>query len=99
MGFSHHAKVNILPDHKVTAQQISHGPYAYLCHPMYSAILLFFTPLAWHPKAGLVTWLNLIALWLVLIIKLTYEEKLLAKTYSTYQAYYQDKARLIPFIY
>ena len=70
------SKWRVFPEPSANATLITHGPYRYIRHPMYTAIILF--------TAGLLinyfTWLRLImviSLVIVLISKLTWEEKLL----------------------
>lgn len=89
---------NIVPDVPQNGKMVEKGPYKYIRHPMYSAVLL----------VGLSMVLNhftllrmgfWIALLTDLILKMTYEEKLLSRYYQEYSQYQQRTRRLIPFIY
>lgn len=89
---------NIVPDVPDNGKMVAKGPYKYIRHPMYDAVLLtalslvlnHFTPLR------MILWLALLA---DLVLKMTYEEKLLSKHYREYSQYQQRTRRLIPFIY
>lgn len=91
-------RFNITPDIHPNSQLTSEGPYKYIRHPMYLSVLLF--TLAWILNH--ITVLRLI-IWMVLIfdlmIKLKYEEKLLANRYKEYQDYQHRTKKLIPFIF
>ena len=85
---------NIRPAIKEGAILVTHGPYRYIRHPMYASILLAGTGLL------LVTfnWLRLaafIVLWVVLYLKLRFEEKLLAKHFPEYASYHK-RPRILP---
>lgn len=92
------ANLHILPDVRPNAQLVQRGPYRFIRHPMYSALLL--TTLALVLDS--VSWLRL-SVWLVLLVdllvKLHYEERLLAAHYSGYATYQQQTKRLLPLIY
>ena len=92
------ANLHILPDVRPNAQLIQRGPYRLIRHPMYSALLLTTLPLIIEHFS----WVRLL-FWLVLLsnllIKLHYEERLLAAHYSGYSTYQQQTKRLLPFIY
>lgn len=90
--------VSILPEVRPGARLVSRGPYRYIRHPMYSGLLLgglglvLGAPIWWR---GLI-WLVLLA---DLLIKLRYEEQLLARRFPDYAAYSRRTWRLIPFVY
>lgn len=77
---------------------ITHGPYRWIRHPMYSGLLLatlallLDDPSRWRAAS----W-GLLAL--VLAIKLNYEERLLADRFPAYRAYRDRTKRLLPFVY
>jgi protein-S-isoprenylcysteine O-methyltransferase Ste14 len=89
---------NITPDLKPNGQLIKRGPYRWIRHPMYSAILLVtlslvLTEFSWW-RLGF--WLTLLV---NLLIKLTYEEHLLSQRFATYTAYQKRTKRLLPLFY
>ena len=89
---------NVRPIPKETGKLITHGPYKYIRHPMYSS--LFFGGL------GIVlcmfVWWKLLA-WGLLIIalafKASFEERALIKHYTGYAAYKKTNAAFIPWIW
>ena len=91
-------KVQIVPDPHPDAQLVRSGPYRWIRHPMYAAVLLGAlalvlaqpTPVRW----GL--WLILLA---DLLIKLHYEERLLAQHFAGYEDYQAESKRLVPYVY
>lgn len=92
------SKLSILPQPSANATLITKGPYRFIRHPMYTAILL--------GSLGLVinqfTWLRLaivIALAIVLLIKLNWEEKMLLEKFDAYKEYMKHSKRLVPFIF
>lgn len=89
---------NITPDVKVEGFLVQTGPYRFIRHPMYASLILIGIALV----ANDFSWLRLgILLVLVvdLVVKLSYEERLLTAHYPMYAAYTQETKRLIPFIY
>jgi protein-S-isoprenylcysteine O-methyltransferase Ste14 len=89
---------NIFPDLLEKSQLVTRGPYRFIRHPMYTAILLICIPLV----IAVPTIANHIAL-LVLIadlfFKLTYEEKLLGERFPEYAEYRKRTKRLIPWVF
>ncbi len=89
--------LHVLPDVRPTATLAVHGPYRWIRHPMYSALLC--------ATLGLLTervsWIR-VAFWLVLAvdlwIKLGYEEARLTERFPDYPAYRTRTTRLIPFL-
>lgn len=92
------ANLHVLPDVRPNAQLVQRGPYRFIRHPMYSAILLATLALV----IDAFTWLRL-GFWFVLLInlliKLHYEERLLAAHYPAYPHYQQYTKRLLPWLY
>lgn len=92
------SKLRILPEPSADATLVTDGPYRFIRHPMYTAILF--------GSVGLLinqfTWLRLliaIALAVVLITKLIWEEKMLARKFDAYKEYMKHTKRLLPFIF
>jgi len=78
---------------------ITTGPYSFVRHPMYTSILLMFgiMPLALGSYWGLIF---LPFLFLLLILRVQDEEKMLCEELEGYKDYMQrTKYRIIPFIY
>ena len=89
---------NATPTVKKNAHLVKRGPYKFLRHPMYLAVLLVVFALIfndftfWRLLAG-------IFLFVVLIFKLFYEEKLLLAHFKEYSDYKKTTKRFIPFIF
>jgi len=90
--------INITPDVRHNSQLVRSGPYRWLRHPIYAALLLGALALVVDTP----TWWRA-AIWIVLLgdllIKLHYEERMLADHFPDYAAYMQASKRLIPGIY
>jgi len=92
------SKLRILPEPSPHATLITDGPYHFIRHPMYTAILMGSVGLLIHQF----TWLRLlivIALAIVLVGKLTWEERMLLQKFEDYRDYMRRSKRLIPFIF
>jgi protein-S-isoprenylcysteine O-methyltransferase Ste14 len=90
--------VNVLPNVRESQKLFIDGPYRYIRHPMYLAVLM--TTFAWVlNRINLIT----IVLWLILsfdlITKIRYEENMLIKHFSEYKDYKKKVKTLIPFIW
>lgn len=89
---------NITPDPKSDGQLTQHGPYRWIRHPMYSAVLLLGIALVGNHF----TWLRLLMLFILtidLVMKLTVEERLLHAHFPGYAEYHKQTWRLMPFFY
>ena len=88
---------NITPLVKQDSHLVTNGPYAFIRHPMYSAVLLTIWPLIIDQYSLLCLTAGLI-LTIDLIIKMLYEESLLRKHFTGYEIYMRETKRLIPFV-
>lgn len=89
---------NIRPVPKAGAMLVTSGPYHWIRHPIYSALLLACAALACsaNPAMGWLTWS---ALAVVLRLKSALEEQWLRETYPHYAAYSQVTRRFVPGVY
>jgi protein-S-isoprenylcysteine O-methyltransferase Ste14 len=89
---------NIVPDIKPASRLVRRGPYGWIRHPMYTALLLVALALVLEAFSllRLLLWLILLA---DLLVKLHYEEALLTAHFADYAAYQQRTHRLLPGIY
>lgn len=89
--------INITPLVKQSATLVTNGPYKFIRHPMYSAVLLTIWPLIIDKYSLLRLTIGLV-LTIDLIVKLRYEESLLKKHFVGYEIYMRKTKRLIPFV-
>jgi protein-S-isoprenylcysteine O-methyltransferase Ste14 len=91
-------RVSVLPLPRAGAQLVTRGPYRWIRHPMYAALLL--TTLALVMDAPLPgRWGAWIVLGVDLVVKLNFEEQLLDKALAGYQTYKATSWRLVPWVY
>lgn len=91
------SKLRILPQPAVKAVLITSGPYRFIRHPMYTALIIgALALLIMYP----VTWriLTVVILSVTLFVKLTMEEEMLSEKFPQYQEYKKKTYRLIPFV-
>lgn len=88
----------VFPEPRAEGQLVMHGPYRYIRHPMYTAVLGYSlaVTLDAFTLVKLLVWVILV---IDLIAKLTYEERLLRQRFPNYQDYTASTARLIPFLF
>lgn len=92
------SKFHITPEVDKKAILVAAGPYRFIRHPMYSAVLLVCL-------GFLIMNVNVIrgAVYMILVadllLKLRYEEKLLVKHFSEYRDYMNKTKRLIPLVF
>ena len=89
---------NIRPDVKPGARHVTHGPYAYVRHPMYLAVMLAMLGFC----AGYGTpwrWAALVALVVVLTIKMDIEEAQMAARHPGYAGYARSTKRIVPYLW
>ncbi len=90
--------LRVQPIPKPNAELITSGIYNYIRHPMYSSVLLLMLPFVIRTTdtISLTFYFSLLS---TLIVKLRYEEQLLAQKFPTYSDYMNRTYRLIPFIF
>ncbi len=96
LAYNRIGNFNIRPTPKPGGRLITSGPYQWIRHPMYSAVLLGGAALAWasHPWA----WLAWAVLCAVLWGKSSLEERWMAEHHPHYTAYRQRRRRFIPWL-
>jgi protein-S-isoprenylcysteine O-methyltransferase Ste14 len=94
-ALSFRQRIRILPSPSNTSLLVTSGPFRYVRHPMYSALLIassgLFIAYPTLPRLGAV-----ILLVIVLLVKTRYEEQLLAQRFSGYDTYALHTGRLLP---
>lgn len=91
-------RVNITPSVRRGSSMIEAGPYAWIRHPMYSALIVTGLALVLSfPTAS--RWVAWGLLTVNLVVKLLYEERLLAAAYPHYAAYRRRTHRLVPWLF
>ncbi len=89
---------NVTPDPVQSGRLVSGGPYRWIRHPMYLAVLVFALPLVLADVSILRT-LLWITLFVDLLYKLNYEEGMLQTEIPGYPDYMRHTSRLVPGIY
>lgn len=98
LGCNRLGNFNIRPIPKADGVLVTHGPYRWMRHPMYTAFLLGAAALAW--TAGLLlAWLAWCVLLAVLVIKATLEERWMREQHRSYADYSAQTKRFMPWIY
>ena len=89
---------NVTPTVLAGAKLVERGPYRFIRHPMYTALLLVTLPLVLDhfSMLRLSIWLVLLA---DLVLKLRHEEQLLASEVEGYSGYMSGTKKLLPLIF
>ena len=91
-------RLRVVPELADGARLVTAGPYRFVRHPMYTAVLLIALALTLDrltvPRAA--AWIGLLA---VLAVKLRYEESLLRARFPEYEAYCRRTSRLVPGVF
>jgi protein-S-isoprenylcysteine O-methyltransferase Ste14 len=91
-------RFNIIPELKENAKLMTSGPYKFVRHPMYTALIFISLILIINEFSYL-----RFAAWILLILVLNYksdiEEKYLNEKFTEYSEYKLKTKKLVPFIY
>jgi protein-S-isoprenylcysteine O-methyltransferase Ste14 len=80
-----------------SSTMIRQGPYRFIRHPMYSAVLLFIWS-AVFSHLGLWTLVLLVVVTAVVASRIAFEEQTLQKQYPDYAAFVNETKAVIPFL-
>lgn len=86
---------NIRPQPREDGRLIERGPYRWIRHPMYSALLLAGLGAAWLATSA-IAWAALVALAVVLVLKARVEEAAMSSAHAGYVGYRQRTKRFVP---
>ena len=89
---------NIRPTPREGGLLVQRGPYRWIRHPMYTALLVWGTGCAWA-SATAAGWACLVGLVAVLAIKAGLEERLMHQAHPAYTAYAARTWRFVPWVY
>ena len=89
---------NIRPTPREGGQLVQSGPYRWIRHPMYSAVLLVAAACAWV-DASAWAWVAMAALVAVLTVKAGLEERWMAAKHPGYADYCGRSKRFVPGIF
>lgn len=95
---SMHFRVSVLPDVRSSQKLITSGPYGYIRHPMYASVLIACQAFMLN-RPDIISAFMWLLLLVVLLIKMSYEERQLSRRFNSYCMYMTRTKRLIPFVY
>lgn len=90
---------NIRPFPKLDGRLVTGGPYRWIRHPMYTAVMLVMASFATAAPGLHPGWAALVALLAVLITKAHLEERLLRIRFPAYAGYADATNRFLPGVY
>ena len=92
------ATFSVLPEPRAQGRLVRRGPYRWIRHPMYSAVLLcaVAAALAYGSPSK---WLLVALMVVVLVLKLRREERLLAARHPEYADYRRQSKALLPYVF
>jgi protein-S-isoprenylcysteine O-methyltransferase Ste14 len=89
---------NIRPAPRAGGTLVQQGPYRWIRHPMYTAVMACGVACAWADASGW-AWLVALALVLVLSIKASFEERWMSQVHLDYAEYRCHTWRFVPWLY
>lgn len=90
--------LSVFPEPKKTGNLITGGPYQFIRHPMYTAILLVCLALTLADPT-LIKGILFFVLLVNQLVKLHVEEKMLIDRYPEYEAYRKSTKKIIPYLF
>ena len=89
---------NIRPEVKPGGRLVTAGPYTYVRHPMYLAVMLAMPGFCLYHGTPW-RWTVLAALGVVLVVKMGMEERAMAVRHPDYAGYARTTKRIVPFVW
>lgn len=89
---------NIRPVPREGGRLVEHGPYRWIRHPMYAALMLAGVAAA-RLASEATAWLALAALVAVLVVKAGVEERAMLASHPGYAAYRRRTRRFVPWVF
>ena len=86
---------NIRPTPRAGGQLVQRGPYRWIRHPMYSAVMACGLACAWADSSRWV-WLGIVMLVAVLATKASFEERWMLAEHPGYAAHQKRTGRFLP---